>query len=743
MCRTVKDHLNELERGIKSATKRCVATTYVVLVAIVVPIDDVLSFIRPQASGWCGGVIEITLFNITFPGSALKKNWLTGGFNVKKLFISNSELKAIESDAFKSPVFRQLTELEISYASIAFLKKGSFDHLTSLTNLKLDHSVNDFSTEYLDGIQNNIKQIEIHGVSDLHAPNELFGSLLLPKLQTLDLGNNNFGDTINESTFQNVTPSSILNLTDCKISSLHPRTFKVNRAGPASLYLENNNLKKVSDEVFEPMVERYIRFTITLRGNPWNCTYELLPLIKLITENERVYADNPKCASPPEFAGKELHPDIFVTLPATTTTEGSISSTTSTTKPITTTTEMPWPTLTTTAEGSISPTANTTFTTTTEMSSPISTTSTEGSTSSTTITTNAITTTTATAEGSISSTISTPNTTITTEMFIPISTTTTKGPTISTTTQIPASTSTKDPEESSLTEIVCEDHVEDICTPGSCDSKSILYVKEMDIKFNISKVSSRAVQITIERPAKDFSIVWFTPAIKDFNKVQNHYTEHNLGCVELEMQNFTIQGLELGAVYIFCIVKGNDAEMTPLNCRSHLVEVDCNETDLLDPESKTALVWSVVSILAAVLLGAVTMFCVIQFNPALLKGTKRIVILAKNTAEVPIIPKGKSKSDKVLGMNSIKRNISDRRLSSVSTESTREYTVSDYEVISSQLATTIRKDSLNFERLQTNSPPPLPKILSEGSVPQLTIQSDKLECAVQSNEDYYVLNSRA
>ncbi|CAD7077426.1 unnamed protein product [Hermetia illucens] len=607
-------------------------------------IDDVLDFMRAPPSVLCLHALTLTLLNVTFHDSALKRNWLTGTFTLAGLYIRNSELKGIEEDAFEGSVYQQLSHLEISFSSIDYLKKGSFAHLTSLTDLTLDHSVKEFSPEYLDGIENNIKQIEIHGVSDLHSPNELFGILPLPKLITLELGNNNFGDTINESTFQNVTPKYYLNLTDCKISSLHPRTFAVAQKGPTDLYLENNYLKEVSGEVFEPIIERDSHSKIKLSGNPWNCTCRLLSLVNLIEENKRVFVDSPKCASPPEFAGKELHPDIFIIPSTTTTTEG--------------------PTL---------PTVNTTKTTTT-------------------------------------------------------------------TTKIPVSTSTKHPDETSLTEIVCEDDVEDICVPGSADARSILYVKEMDMKFNISKVSSGVVRISMEKPAKEFSIVWFTPAAKDFNKVQNHYTEHNLGCAELEMQNFTIQDLELGALYVFCIVKGNDPEMTPLNCQSHLVEVDCNEADFLDSEGKTALLLlSIISILVAVFLGGVTMFCIIRCNPTLLKGAKRIVILNKNLAEVVVLPKRKSKSEEVLKTNSLKRNASGRRLSTSSRESNRDYIIPDYEVISNRPQ---RKDNLYFEWFPIHSPPPLPKRLSEETIETLSMQSDKLEFVNKSNNEYAVPNSR-
>ncbi|CAD7077430.1 unnamed protein product [Hermetia illucens] len=640
-------------------------------------VNDVATFLKNQSDSelLCYTNNKLTIYGTEFPNATLMKKWLTGDYLIASLTLKDTNLEIIEPGAFDSSCFKNLTSLEISNANIHYFPKGVLADLTLLSDLKLDSSVEDFSPEYLAGITEIITSLQVRRIPARKSPNDLFGILPLTKLNSLNLCYNNFGDTITVDTFENITPSKNLFLCGSQINSLPIGTFNSLKNGFMYLDLRNNNLTQVSAEVFEPVIPLYKLLEIKLGGNPWDCTYKLSQLAKLIEQNKRYFEGPFICDSPPELAGKNLSVSILPEPPSTTTT--TEKTTTETTEETTEKTTV---------------TSETTETTETTQSS------------------------TRTTEGSIETT--TPNN----------------------------SCDSKDP---SLVEFTCETDVigdDDICISDNPEAKRILRVKKMDVNFNIVKVSRGSVQITIDAIEGNSSILWFYDTSRNLKEVQNNYRNYCLGCANLDTQDFIINGLELGELYTFCMVKDNNSDTSPLNCRSYFVDYECNDQEwILQQSQMTIVAIFVAGALLTMFLGAVVMFWLIQCNPTLLKGCERIMVLNKNAKNIIVLPKDKCKGALSGEMEKTpsKRDIK-RKLSTETVASSRSCDPPNYETIPYEPVATMRKDSMYFERLPKHSPPPLPKRLSEGSVSNFPGEVDKVIIAEKLTENgYLVPNSQA
>ncbi|XP_037903919.1 uncharacterized protein LOC119647182 [Hermetia illucens] len=285
--------------------------------------SDVSSFLKNQSDSGllCSFNNKLTIQETEFPNATLMEGWLVGDYFIAELTILNTNIETIEQSAFNSSCFTNLTSLEISHANIHYFPKGILAPLHFLEDLILDNSVKELSPEYLEGVTSTIRSLKVSGITTRNKPNSLFGILPLPKLGTLDLRYDNFGDTIEVDTFENATPTGNLFLPASQISFLPVGIFDSFRKGFQNLDLRNNNLIEVSGEVFEPLIPLYIILKIRLGGNPWDCTYKLSQLAELIEQNTRKFEGPFICASPPELTGKNLSSSILPAPPSTTTEE--------------------------------------------------------------------------------------------------------------------------------------------------------------------------------------------------------------------------------------------------------------------------------------------------------------------------------------------------------------------------------------------------------------------------------------
>ncbi|CAD7077428.1 unnamed protein product [Hermetia illucens] len=591
-------------------------------------LEDVSNTLQKATSSdaVCSSGYNLTIYNTTFPNSTLQENWLAGDYNIIKLYLLDVNLTEVEAKAFENSVFKYLTDLEISKANISNLPNGVFSKLQYLGSLKLDASVRNFSSEYLQGVAPYIIHLDIHGMSTETSPKALFGSLPLEGLKSLDLRYNNFGDKIASDSFENVKATSILLLASCNISNLPVGVFDSFADGLQYLDLRNNNLTTVSGDIFEPLISLYKYVQIGLGGNRWNCSPRLISLAKLMEEFPLVFEDQLYCASPLELEGIPLNSNILSNFLNTTGTEGKMNRTTS-------------------------------------------------------------------------------RSTSATDAFHESTTAANMKP------------------NAALTEVVCGTNENNGHETGNSNEVgSVLTIEDAVAKFNISKVSVNSVEIIIDGNSEDLTLLWFSGASNNEGNMENHYKDYSSECAELGTHRYIISDLELGVLYTICVIRNDDSEVPPMSCQSYFVEIECVGDDWISQLPGTTIMATCgIGIAAAMLLGAVVMFCVVRCCPTLLEGCDRIVVLDKNIKE---------RKDK----DPTKRWKIAKKCRSVP---------STYEVIPCRTFTAIRKDSMYFKRIPEHSPPPLPKRSSVGIASEFPAEGNKLSLVTDLDDGYFVPCSRA
>jgi hypothetical protein len=600
------------------------------------------------------------LENCIFSGDTLSAGWLSvlnPEIIISKMHIATSEPTTIEENAFNDTNFRNMNYLTLE-GKIVQLTKKCFGGLNSLQTLELriEASVLSVAEHILDDVPNLLTLQVQSEINDEHF-NTLLRDTTLHNLQTLDIRQNNIKE-LKSSTFRGLTNLLTLEAMHSCLTYIESDIFassaskiqKVNFAEneletlpvdifnlkPSrtnfTVYLNKNRLKTLPEGIFEMAIENSDTVEVHLASNDWICDCRLAWLRQYIDLKKIIVKDEPVCVSPETNKNKTfIHADFsncittsppstaVPSTPPTTTPEATTSSTTKTTTTDTTTPS--------TMENTTDSTSPPSETMTTDASSTEN--ATAGSTSSTTeiMTTDASSTENATA-GSTSTTE-----TMTTDKSSTQETTLT---TMETTSDITTPTT-----EDGYTDVEC------ICNEGYTKNIRIL-TETISVKSSSMKIhgiknfkieeddTDKKIEVTINAP--NHVLIWMNSS--DSNSTDCKYKSFTTRAARSSYSYIESFYTAPSTSYTICAAPTLSQEVTvsPLNCRAYTtLPSPGNRAWLLIKEKDNIVVIICFVLLGTVIVGGATIYSVVQHNPELLKGNKRVIVVNHHEGDVILV----------------------------------------------------------------------------------------------------------
>uniref|UniRef100_A0A7N9AUM4 LRRCT domain-containing protein n=1 Tax=Mastacembelus armatus TaxID=205130 RepID=A0A7N9AUM4_9TELE len=227
--------------------------------------------------------------------NVINENSLANQHLLLRFSLSYSHLHTIHPRAFQ--VVPQLKSVKLSSNDLSTIPAQVFSPLTDLEQLHLDgNQLETIAPDMLEGLivlldlnlsHNKLTSLE----SDL--PSDLF--CCLPNLQKLSLRSNDL-HYLHPQLFARLTTLATLLLNDNKLQSLPENIFQ-GHGGLLIIELKNNHLKTLPGNIFWSTTALK---TLTLSGNPWDCTCSIRGIWRWISLNEHVVTDNEDvmCHSP-------------------------------------------------------------------------------------------------------------------------------------------------------------------------------------------------------------------------------------------------------------------------------------------------------------------------------------------------------------------------------------------------------------------------------------------------------------
>jgi hypothetical protein len=548
--------------------------------------------------------------NCIFPGNTLSIEWLpvlNTTIIISQLHVTTSVPITIEENAFSHNNFQNITYLTLQ-GSIAQLNKKCFAGLQHLDTLLI---YGDLIQSVARGILNdvpNLSTLQIEsGISDDYLMSFLQNTTL-DSLKALHIGYNNFTKLKSEN-LRGLTNLVTLNAGSSHITSIEStilessaKTIQLvifsnndletlpveifnikSRRECFQVQLQQNKLKTLPKGIFDMATQSSDKVEAYLQNNSWHCDCDLAWLQNYIDQKIIHVADSPECKSPEINKNKSLRDADFsdcntITLPSassTTTTETTTSSTTETATSETTT-----PSTTGTTADSATSTTKTTCDTTTSCTQDNNTTV-------------------------LSTEVTTSTTTSSTEV----------------TTSTP--------------------------TPSTLRCNSITYSRThihilTESSFTISPLKMRGIrsfeieenEVTGEITATIEAEIGHVLIWKN-NSNDCHYKEFNAQ-KQRSLQKTTFE-TDPDTSYTICAARISEGEITVplLNCRAHTTLPSSEDRPLfLIKDKYITLAISCFALLVIVIISGAICYNVVLYNPKLLKGNKRVIVVQRHECEV-------------------------------------------------------------------------------------------------------------
>jgi len=573
---------------------------------------------------WAAGrKYTLHIENCIFPGNTLSNGWLPvlNTITIGQLYVKTTVPITIEENAFNDNNFQNISYLTLE-GSIEQLNKKCFAGLQHLDKLQINRGpIQSVAGGILNDLQNlSILEIE-DGISDENL-NDFLRNTTLHNLQTLYIRFNNFRKlksenlrglpnlvTLNaEGSHVTSIESTILESSANKIQHV---TFKYNELEtlPVDIFnlasyrtnfavdLQQNKLKTLPKGIFDTAKNSSGKVTVYLENNDWHCDCDLAWLQIYIKEGIIHVGDTPNCESPEINKNKSLRDADF----------SGCNTTTLPSAPSTTTTEA------------------------------ITSSTTEAITSSTTETVTSEPTTPSTAETTVDS-----STTCTTDTTCDTTTSSTQdNNTTASSTEVTTDTTTSSTEEE-YTPLRCKckacrkKHIHIVTASSSVISPITMRgIKSFRIEENevTGEITAR-----IEAEIRH-GLIWMN------NNNDCNYKEFNAQQQQQPSLQYTTFKPEQNTSYTICAARISEEKITvsPVNCRAHTtLPSPENRPFLLIKDKYIALAISFFALLIIVIISGAICYSVVLYNPKLLKGNKRVIVVHRHEGAVGLAPHGEN-----------------------------------------------------------------------------------------------------
>ncbi|XP_055837491.1 uncharacterized protein LOC129905893 [Episyrphus balteatus] len=241
-----------------------------------------------------------------------------------------------------------------------------------------------------------------------------------------------------------------------------------------------------------------------------------------------------------------------------------------------------------------------------------------------------------------------------------------------------------------------------------------------DGHFTIVSISETSARLIFQGSTEDFVIIWFyeQPNLDENEGSVRFVGEFSIGCQSELDSSLIVEGLAANRSYTFCLVKNGTKVISPFNCQSYFSSVGETSNDLIWLRKKDmplVIGIFVACVLVSLLIGLIGMFLLILYHPCLLKNSKRIIIVNKNSRKDVIVPRRNVHTSVTESSfaNSYHSEATTAELRRFSCESGLSYMMANnYEDIEYRWRMNANNDMYFSNRMPKSPAPPLPKRIS-------------------------------
>lgn len=518
-----------------------------------------------------------------FKNNTLVKGWISNiSFRLAHLLISGSSLTSISPGVFDDAAFSKLSKLELSGITLSLLQSGTFTGLIQVEFLTIINSrIEEIDRDVFQPFRNKITNLHIEN-SYIALP-QFTGNSDLKNVKIAQFYQVSPMDVITSEYFSGLEQVVSLYLYGNHINEIQEFAFR-RQTSLQLLHINLNSISTLSRNIFDLDMELPTMF---VADNPWNCTCDLKWLQDAIRVKQNKTKESPKCRLPAEYDSLNIV-DVDICMNGETMTPTTEPQNTA---PITTDTT-PEPD----SSSTIIPEDDTTYSTTVSPSSDI-------------------------PSPPSSSTFTTPETNT------------------SSTTQASVGDVQVKCTESAVIErslLFSRKHRRRLLWSRSNTNNLVL--TQQSLNFSIEDYESGIVTVTINSLLTPSDIlIWFIGS-SDYVGVQET-SSSSIGCFTGLKRETSVVNLNAGETYTFCLLKGGEKKVSPLDCRSHAVSVPWHLKAWMSNEHKAITIGiTSTALVMCLFVGAFLVYCIIRKNPSLLRGSKRVVMVKHRAADAIVMP---------------------------------------------------------------------------------------------------------
>ncbi|XP_078050070.1 uncharacterized protein LOC144476752 [Augochlora pura] len=149
--------------------------------------------------------------------------------------------------------------------------------------------------------------------------------------------------------------------------------------------------------------------------------------------------------------------------------------------------------------------------------------------------------------------------------------------------------------------------------------------------FSVESVTDQSIMLKLPSLEQQLTLLWF----------ESGDAERSVSCARHVSHIYQVQNIDPQTTYTLCLLNDNEDTLSPLNClAATTLPPYMSRPWLANKDKPEAIVVLTVTVILVFILGVVVAYFSIRKHPALLRGSKRVMLVKKNIVDAIVLPKG-------------------------------------------------------------------------------------------------------
>ncbi|XP_064543489.1 uncharacterized protein LOC135431985 [Drosophila montana] len=234
---------------------------------------------------------------------SIEDNWIDVNSTVRKIALIRSQFRKINSGAFSSTMFAQVSHMTWLDLKLHEVSSGALLGLYALRKLEIDFRFPNIGLTFLQPVQMSLTHLKINCGINFESSSNIFDNIYLENLIHLDLSHNTFSGPLSQLVFSGTPNVTYLYLKHCSITAIEDDAFQDIAKTLILVDLKHNLLTNINANI---LAIGNGRLVFDIEPNNWHCNCQLRSLLKFYNENKNLFVSTPYCRMPLNLYGKSF-----------------------------------------------------------------------------------------------------------------------------------------------------------------------------------------------------------------------------------------------------------------------------------------------------------------------------------------------------------------------------------------------------------------------------------------------------